>query len=321
MEVKISYGNGIGLKLNGETFLLDPKISDFTSFVSHAHFDHSPYEIIKKPYCTQETFELIKVRDPSFKANIVRKNEKIDFGKVSVEFINSGHMLGSAQILIETKDVSILYTGDFKLRESLSCESIEIRNADILIIESTFGLRSISFPSLEKIEEELISWIEKQLKEGYSINLGGYPLGKSQEIISILNRNKIYPKLSSTVEKYSEVYRKFGVKLNYGKDDEIFVKPINIVCSIKSSKWKSCVLTGWTLLRDFGTFGLPLSDHSDFNQILSFVKEVRPKVVYCVHGFVKELSSAIRKELGIKAFPLFKDNNFNEQKSLVEFKI
>ncbi len=317
MDVKISYGNGIGMKLNGETILFDPKVSDFISFISHAHFDHTPYEIITKPYCTEETFELIKVRKPEFEANLVKIGKHINFDNFSVEFLSSGHMLGSAQIFIETKNSSILYTGDFKMSESLTCEKIEIRNADILILESTFGFPGINFPNLENVRKELISWVEEQLKKGYLINLGGYPIGKAQEIIAILNKNKILPRISLSIKKYSEIYKKFGIKLKFEENSNVSVKPINVISSIKSKNCKNCVLSGWTLLKDFGTFGLPLSDHSDFNQILDFVQQVKPKKVYCVHGYTKELAYAIEKKLKIPSYPLSRI----QQKSLLEFKI
>ncbi|MEM5790704.1 MAG: MBL fold metallo-hydrolase [Candidatus Aenigmatarchaeota archaeon] len=317
MSIKISYGNGIGIKIDGETILLDPKVSDFISFVSHAHFDHTPYEIVTKPYCTEETFELIKTRNIHFDANLVKERKPINFDNFFVELLSSGHMLGSVQVFIETKNYSILYTGDFKTSESLTCKRMEIREADILILESTFGFPGIAFPSLENVRKELINWIEEQLKKGYSINLGGYPIGKSQEIIAILNKNKILPRVSSSIKKYSEIYNKFGVNLRFEENSNVNVKPINIVPSIKNKNYKNCVLSGWTLIKDFGTFGLPLSDHSDFNQILSFVKEINPKKVYCVHGYTKELAYAIERKLKIPAYPLSKI----QQKSLLEFKI
>lgn len=317
MDLKISYGNGIGIKINGETILLDPKVSDFISFISHAHFDHTPYEIVTKPYCTEETFELIKARNPEFEANLVKIGKLINFDNFSAEFLSSGHMLGSVQVLIETKNFSILYTGDFKTTQSLTCKKIEIREADILILESTFGLPGIIFPSLEDVRMELINWVEKQLEQGYLINLGGYPIGKSQEIIAILNENKILPKVSASIKKYSEIYRKFGIKLEFSNNSNVSVKPINVVPSIKNKNCRNCVLSGWTLVRDFGTFGLPLSDHSDFNQILDFVQQVKPKKVYCVHGYTKELAHAIQKKLKIPSYSLSKI----QQKSLLEFKI
>ena len=317
MSIKISAGNGIGIKIDGQTILLDPKVSDFISFISHAHHDHTPYEVITKPYCTRETLELIKVRNPKFEANVLEKNKEIEFDGFSVKLLSSGHMLGSTQTLIETKECSILYTGDFKTTESFTCEKIEVEEADILIVESTFGLPGFKLPKTEQVRERLIEWVETQLKKGYSVNLGGYPIGKSQEIIGILNNYGIIPKVSASVKKYSEAYKKLGVKLKFEASSEVSVRPINVVPLIKSKKARNCVLSGWTLVRDFGTFGLPLSDHSDFNQILSFVREVKPKKVYCVHGYTKELAKAITKRLKIPAYPLAK----SQQKSLLEFKI
>jgi len=66
-------------------------------------------------------------------------------------------------------------------------------------------------------------------------------------------------------------------------------------------------LSGWaadasTRYR-FGTDeALPLSDHADFDELITYVKRVEPKKVYTVHGF-DEFPSFLR-QLGFDAEPL-----------------
>ncbi len=313
MKVSISYGNGIAIKINDKIVLLDPKVSDFISFVSHAHQDHSPREIIKKPYCTEETYKLIKLRDPFFEANIVKEGKKIEFDGFSAKLISSGHILGSTQVFIETDDISILYTGDFKLWQGLTQKAIKIQQADILITEATYGKPFYKFPLIEEARKELVDWVFKQLKNGFDVNLGGYTIGKSQEIIKLLNKNGIVPQVSDSIRKYSEVYNEFDVNLKFldkNEDSKIFVRPMHTIPYVQNGNSKGCVLTGWALSRDYGVKAFPISDHCDFEQLMLFVQEVKPKKVFCVHGYVKELAEEIRKKLKIQAQVLGKGQKF-----------
>jgi Cft2 family RNA processing exonuclease len=317
MEISISYGNGIAIRIKDKVVLLDPKVSDFISFVSHAHQDHSPREIVKKPYCTEETYKLIKVRNPFFEANLVREGKKIEFDGFSVKLISSGHILGSTQVLIETNDISILYTGDFKLWQGLTQKAIKICQADVLITEATYGKPFFKFPLVEEARKELMDWIFKQLKNGFEIDLGGYPVGKAQEIIKLLNKNGIVPQVSDSVRKYSEVYNEFGVNLKFldkTEYSEIFVRPLHVIPFIERKNSKRCILTGWALSRDYGVEAFPISDHCDFDQLMLFIQEVRPKKVFCVHGYARDLAQEIEKNLKIEAQVLSKG-----QKVLTDF--
>ncbi|MGC8812166.1 MAG: MBL fold metallo-hydrolase RNA specificity domain-containing protein [Candidatus Aenigmatarchaeota archaeon] len=312
MELSISYGNGIAVRIKDKVVLLDPKVSDFISFVSHAHLDHSPKEIVKKPYCTEETYRLIKVRDPFFEANLLKEGKKIDFDGFSVKLISSGHILGSTQVLIETDKTSILYTGDFKLWQGLTHKSIKIQQADILITEATYGIPFYKFPLVEEVRKELMEWVFRQLKNGFEVSLGGYTIGKSQEIIKLLNKNGIKPQVSDSIRKYSEVYNYFGVNLKFldrEEDSNVFVRPMHTVPYVQNGNSRGCVLTGWALSRKYGVEAFPISDHCDFEQLMLFVQEVQPEKVICVHGYAKELAEEIRKKFKIQAQVLRKGQN------------
>lgn len=319
MNLRFSKGNGVAIKSGKEIILLDPKVSDFFSFVSHAHEDHVPYHIVKKPYCSEETYELAKLRHPDFKANVAKENKEIKFDNFSAKLINSGHILGSTQTLLNLDGTSVLYTGDFKTEEGLTTKKIDVPHADILITETTFGHPNYRFPPAEHVRKNIVKWAQEETGKGFSVSLGGYPLGKSQEAIKLLNNHDIVPSVSDTIRKYCEVYEKFGVKMDYlenGEEANTFVKPMHVVLQSKAQKnMKNCVLTGWALTENFGVKGFPMSDHCDFKQLLEFVERVNPKKVYCIHGFNKVLAKEIHRKFKIPALSLEK----REQKLLTEF--
>jgi len=318
VKLQLSLGNGIAISIDNQKILLDPKVSDFISFVSHAHADHFPCNVIEKPYCTKETYELVKLRNPYFEANVVKENKQIKFDDFSVKLLSSGHILGATQTLIEVDGHSILYTGDFKLWQGLTSKPIDIQHADILITEATYGKPKFKFPSIEDIRKDIVDWVLSQIEKDYRINLGGYTVGKSQEIIKLLNEHGITPQVSETVRKYCRVYNKFDVGLEFlerGENSDVIIKPMHIVPSIKNRKVKGCVLTGWSLFRNYGVQGFPLSDHCDFDQLMNFIQQVNPKRVFCVHGYANQLAKEINKRLKIKSQTLLR----REQRILIEF--
>lgn len=317
MEIKFSTGNGIAIKLDGQNVLLDPKVADFVSFTTHAHVDHLPQVIVKKPYCTEETAVLAKARSPNFEANIVKENKKIKFDDFTAELIPAGHILGSSQVFIEADGTSILYTGDFKLWKNMTCKPVEIKEADVLVMETTYGNPSWIMPEDKKVRKDIIDWTKSESKK-FTTHLGGYSLGKSQEAIKLLNENGITPQVSDSIRSISEIYNDFGAKLKFlEKEDksDVNIKPMHLIPSQDDSKNKHAVLTGWSLFRNYGVQGFPMTDHADFNQLLVFIEAVSPKKVFCVHGFDKEFSKTIREKLRIPASVIQK----RAQKLLTDF--
>ncbi|HQS05939.1 MAG TPA: exonuclease, partial [Daejeonella sp.] len=94
----------------------------------------------------------------------------------SICFIPAGHILGSAQVLMEYKGVRYLYTGDYKLQDDATCEKIEFVKADVLITESTFADPAVQHPS---VSDE----IKKLNLFNHNVLLGAYSLGKAQRLI------------------------------------------------------------------------------------------------------------------------------------------
>jgi len=285
------------LKLQKQIVFFDPRVSDFVSFISHAHSDHTPFGFVTKPYCTTETYELIKLRDPYFEANIVKEDKTIKFDNFTARLISAGHVLGSVQTVIDADGQKIIYTGDFKTSPGLTCKPIKIEQADVLIIESTYGSPQYVFEPIEVVRKKMIEWTHRQLSEKYLVEVGGYQIGKSQEAIKLLNDNDIQPMVSETIRRYSEVYNKFGIGLKFLDAAErggVLVKPMHLLKCNRSANVKTCALTGWSV--DSGNnktakcdAGFALSDHCDFNQILDYIEQVSPKRVYCLHGYTEEL--------------------------------
>ncbi|NBZ97123.1 MAG: hypothetical protein EBR40_12015, partial [Proteobacteria bacterium] len=144
---------------------------------------------------------------------------ELDYGetyatdRARITLIPAGHILGSAQVLVETDEGRLLYTGDFKRRESLTCKEAAAAKADTLVMECTFGHPRYAFPPVDRVREQIREFCRKTLQEGVTPVLLAYSLGKSQELLAILAGSGMEVVVHRSVSVMSAVYQKHGVDL------------------------------------------------------------------------------------------------------------
>ncbi|MDH4222700.1 MAG: MBL fold metallo-hydrolase [candidate division Zixibacteria bacterium] len=322
----IEYKNGIHIK--DLLFWLDAKKKTDFSFISHAHIDHVARH--KEILATEETKALYEHRLGKVKAITLGYHIPKKVKGIKVELFPSGHILGSAQILLDLAGTRIVYTGDFKLRKSLTAKRGEIKKCDILIMESTFGLPRYVFPPAEEIYYRIIDFVEKALNQRKVPVILAYSLGKAQESIKLLGDKGFRLSLHGTVYNLVKIYEEFGVKFkNYEKYHPENLKGKVLITPPWTRNHKMvqelphkriAFLTGWGMdngakysFRADEVF--PLSDHADFKELLEYAKESNPEKIYVVHGF-KEFVEHLKK-LGFDAEELNEgtrfDKNFNKE--------
>lgn len=230
----------------------------------------------------------------------------------------AGHVLGSAQMFFESEEGSLLYTGDFKLRPGLSCESATARHADTLVMETTFGLPRYQFPPAAEVTAAVVKFCHEALEDGDTPVLLGYALGKAQEILAVLAGAGLPIMLHGAIAKIARVYEDFGIVFPpFEKYDapnlpgHVLVCPPNVngsrmLTAIK--KRRVAMLTGWAM--DSGAVhrlqvdaAFPLSDHADYPDLLRYVELVKPHRVLTLHGFAQEFARDLRAR-GIEAWSL-----------------
>ena len=72
--------------------------------------------------------------------------ETVKLGPVSVKLVPAGHILGSAQAVLEKGGSRIVVSGDYKRRPDPTCPPFEPQPCDIFITEATFGLPVFRHP-------------------------------------------------------------------------------------------------------------------------------------------------------------------------------
>ncbi len=310
-----------GLFLPELNLWLDPSKRVRRAFVSHAHADHARAH--QQVIATPQTLALMQARNlRAGETQALPFNRSLDLKGGRIELFPAGHVLGSAQIRVETASGSLIYTGDFKTRKGLSCEAVGCRTADVLVMETTFGLPRYRFPPAESVRADLIAFCRQALVDGCVPVVMGYSLGKAQEILAILRDHAFEIAVHESIARICEVYRFYGIEFPpYGRlrgqnlDGCVVVIPPNadrkrLLNSIPNTR--TAVVTGWGLdpsarFRYGCDAVFPLSDHADYDELLAFVESANPKLVYTLHGSAESFAQDLRAR-GIEDWSLISNN-------------
>lgn len=280
-------------------------------FVSHAHADHiSPHpEIILTP----ATSRFLKIRKSGKRLeHCLDYNKKQSFEykdkRYAVTLLPAGHILGSAMLKLEVGDKTILYTGDFKLSSTLTAEKCAPEKADILIMETTFGKPEYSFPPIEETVDKIIEFCKEAILCKQIPVLLAYSLGKSQDILFAIKDANLPVLVHNQIHKINAVYREFGIKFpTYEKFSAKRAKGKIILFPpsareaqslLNCGQIRTAAITGWAVEKGViyaynVDAAFPLSGHSDYNELLEFVKLVNPSKIITTHGYATEFAQTL----------------------------
>lgn len=298
--------------------------------ITHAHADHmmglqQSLKASEKILMTKATKDLIDVLRGSLFlmggfVETLDYNRTIQHEEEHITFFPADHILGAAQVLVEDAEgTRIVYTGDFRLEET------PVLDADILVIEATYGSPTCKRAFKRDIKNQLVSMVEKGLKQG-AVYVFGYH-GKLQEVMQILREASIsVPFIApERVFHVSKVCEKYGMhigRLMLSEEDEakellekdspcIAFYHMNVKSKIGQNSF--CIYaSGWEFnqpCREIAAnrYVIALSDHSDFNELIEYVRHSKPAHVITDNyrvGHAETLAREIQRRLGTPATPL-----------------
>jgi putative mRNA 3-end processing factor len=299
--------------------------------VTHAHSDHmlglrQSLLQCERVVMTRATKDLIDVMmGPLFlmmgNVETLDYDEPLSFKDERLRLFYADHILGAAQVFVEDAEgTRILYTSDFRLRDT------PVIKADVLVIEATYGSPNRLRRFEADVEGLFVSLVEKGLREG-PVFVFGYH-GKLQETMQILNDAKVKVPfvVPEKVFHVSKICERYGMRLgrfllstsDEGRGvlerSEPCVAFYHMGSRRRVGEGAFCVrVSGWefaSACRQIGEreFVLALSDHSDFNGLLQYVRQCGPGLVITDNfrvGDAEVLAREIRGRLGIeaRAFP------------------
>ena len=297
--------------------------------VTHAHADHlgglrKSIKCCQKVLMTSATRDLAEKLDCTLKLRrapieTLEYGEPMMFGDERITLYKADHILGAAQVLVEDAGgIRIVYSGDFRIDDTPVVE------CDVLVVEATYGSPSCRRKFNVDVRELFVSMVEKRLRGG-AVYVFGYH-GKLQEAMQLLRDADVSVPfvMPERVHEIAQVCKHHGMRLgDMSLSTEADGRQLlegNLPCVafyhmnargyVGLSNARIC-LSGWefnSACRQIGEreYLVALSDHSDFDGLIEYVKRSKAKQVitdnYRSHGAV--LAKEIRKRLGVSAFPM-----------------
>ena len=295
-----------GIYLPAADAWIDPSVPVARALVTHGHADHARggHDTV---WATPETLAIMGVRYGEQAGGVpVAMGETVEVGPIRARFVPAGHVLGSAQIVLEhSEDVgrtTVCVSGDYKRRADPTCAPFVPVACDVFVTEATFGLPVFVHPptagEMAKVSRALDEHPDR------CVLIGAYALGKAQRVIAELRAlgwdAPIY--LHGAMQRLCALYQEWGVALgelrlvaNATKEEmrgAVVVSPPSAL----NDRWSrrlpdpiTAMASGWMTIRQRArqkNVELPLvvSDHADWTELTDTILELRPKEVWVTHG-------------------------------------
>ena len=302
---------------------IDPSQPRARAIITHGHSDHarSGHDAV---LATPDTIAIMRTR---YGEDCAGSFQPLEFGAplqvddVTVTFYPAGHILGSAQVLLEHRGQRIVVTGDYKRLPDRTAQPFELVPCDLLVTEATFGLPVFQHPKPQDEVVRLLRSVASFPDRAHVI--GCYALGKAQRMIALLRDAgwgaPIY--LHGAMIRLCELYVERGIDLGALKPSieaskpelagQIVIAPPSAIKDRWSRRLPDPVLavaSGWMSVkqraRQSGVeLPLVISDHADWNELNQTIAETGASRVWVTHGREDALVYQCNK-LGLEAEPL-----------------
>jgi putative mRNA 3-end processing factor len=294
-----------GLYCEPGNFFVDPVHPVDWAVITHGHSDHA------RPghghtLVTHATLEIMRQRygeDGAGAAKLaIRYGERTKAADVGITLVPAGHVLGSAQALLEYKGSRVVVSGDYKRRRDPTCPPFEPVPCDVFITEATFGLPVFRHPPARDEIARLLHSVSLFPERCHLV--GVYALGKCQRVVALLREAgydaPIY--LHGALIGLCELYERLGVALGpllpatgASKAElagQIVLAPPGAIADRWSRRLPdpvAAMASGWMCVKQRAKASgveLPLviSDHADWDELTQTLDDVGAPEVWVTHG-------------------------------------
>lgn len=301
---------------------IDPHRPVDRAIVTHGHGDHcTPGS--RALLATPETLAIAAARygrDAFARTQALPYGEPQKIGDATIRLVPAGHVLGSAQVVIEAHGARAVVSGDYKRAPDPTCAPFEPVPCDLFVTEATFALPVFRHPPVEQEIARLLASVAARPNRCHAI--GAYALGKAQRLIAELRRAgwDAPVHLHGALVGLCTVYERLGVPLgrleqikNQGKDLKggIVIAPPGALNDRWARRLPNPVVaaaSGWMRVRQRAKqrgveLPLVISDHADWDELTATILETGAGKVWVTHGAEEALCHWCA-ERGIDARPL-----------------
>ena len=177
-----------GLSILPAQAMIDPVSPQPLALITHGHADHARAghdHVIATP----QTLDIMSSRyGQNFAKSVtpLAYGETLPLGQTQIAMAPAGHVLGSAQVIVDYQGQRLVAAGDYKRAADPTCQPFEVVPCDVFITEATFALPVFRHPPPEAEIEKLLQ--TKYLFPERTVLVGAYALGKAQRIIAMLRQ-------------------------------------------------------------------------------------------------------------------------------------
>lgn len=307
-----------GLYCAAGDFYLDPWRPVPHAVISHAHSDHARSGH-QHYLCHHLTKPLLQLRLGNHSYESIAWNEPVYRNGVKISLHPAGHIIGSSQIRLEYKGEVWVVSGDYKTENDGLSGAFEPVSCHTFITESTFGLPVYKWQPQQFLFHQMQQWIQANITQGICSVIFAYSLGKAQRVLQAVApvTNNIF--VHGAVWNTQQALQQTGIvlptvqRVSDAVSKEAFKGAVVIApSSAQDSPWlkrfqpyKIAVCSGWMQVRGNARrqnvdAGFALSDHADWNGLLTAVKATGAEKVFVTHGF-QSVFSRYLNENGIAA--------------------
>jgi putative mRNA 3-end processing factor len=293
-----------GLYVEPGDFFIDPVRPAARAVVTHGHADHArPGN--ESVLATAGTLAIMRARYGAAAGGALQAIEygqSVRIGDVTVGFAPAGHVLGSAQIVLEHGGSRVVVSGDYKRRRDPTCPAFEPQRCDVFVTEATFGLPVFVHPGDAGEIARLLGSVHRNPERAHLV--GVYALGKCQRVICLLREAgwdaPIF--VHGALAELCAVYEQAGVALGplrtvAGAEPRDLAGAIVLAPpSALADRWSRrlpeplCVAaSGWMRIRQRARqrgveLPLVISDHADWPELLGTFADVDAPEIWVTHG-------------------------------------
>lgn len=304
-----------GLYCKAGDFFVDPIRPVPAAIITHGHSDHARAGHAKA-IATPDTIAIMACRlGQEFAQACVALpyGQAMHCGEARVTLCPAGHILGSAQVLIEYGGARLVVSGDYKRAADPTARAFELVPCDVFVTEATFGLPVFCHPDPQKEIGKLLDSLAIFSESCHVV--GCYALGKTQRVMAELRRagydKTIY--LHGALMKTAELYERRGVKLGpfapVTKENRKSLAGEIVLCppSQLADRWSrslpaviAAAASGWMQIRARAKqqrveLPLVISDHCDWTELVQTIHETGAEEIWVTHGREEALVHYCRK--------------------------
>ena len=249
--------------------------------------------------------------------------EKLDIHGVKISLHPAGHIPGSAQVRLEFQGKVAVVSGDYKVENDGLCAPFEPVKCHEFVSECTFGLPIYKWESQTEIFSQINSWWKENAAEGRNSVLFAYSLGKAQRILQNLNREIGEVFVHGAIWNTNQALIANGIPIwdvpkvtqdlpkSRFKGALIIAPPsaYGTPWMKRFSPFRTGICSGWMAVRGArrrraADRGFVLSDHADWEGLISAIMATEAERVYLTHGSTASFGRFLQEEKGIDAVEL-----------------